>query len=300
SSAAPHAAGGAASGGAPHASASGAAEPQPEAGAPEEKGPQKFPNVLTVLSRALPGVGWVRFLHHYEAIVFSLFIALLLSLVAFLATRNRQMIPGPLQNAVEWLVEKLYDFVIGILGPEHGRRYLPFLGTLFIYILAMNLFGLIPFMDSPTSSLNVTVALALTVFVYSQYIGFRELGVIGYFDHLMGNPRTFIGWLLVPLMLPIHVMGELAKPISLSCRLFGNIFGEDMLLVAFATLGVTTLSFAHLPFGIPWQLPFLFLALLTSTLQALVFTVLSTIYILLMLPHDDHAHEGETQQVHAH
>ena len=267
---------------------------------PEEKGPQKFPNVITVLARALPNAPWVRFLHHYEAIVFSLFIAFLISLVAFLATKNPQKIPGPLQNVVEWLVESLHDFVVGILGPKHGPRYVPFLGTLFIYILAMNLFGLIPFMDSPTSSLNVTVALALVVFVYSQYIGFKELGFIGYFDHLMGNPRTFIGWVLVPLMLPIHVMGELAKPISLSCRLFGNIFGEDMLLVAFATLGVTTLSFAHLPFGIPWQLPFLFLALLTSTLQALVFTVLSTIYFLLMLPHDEHAHEGEAQPAHAH
>jgi F-type H+-transporting ATPase subunit a len=293
---------------APHATARAAASAAPatppheaKAGADEgeEKGPQKFPNVITVLARAMPGVPWVRFLHHYEAIVFSLLIALLLSLVAFAASRNPQMIPGPLQNAVEWLVEKLYNFVVDILGPEHGPRYVPFLGTLFIYILAMNLFGLIPFMDSPTSSLNVTVALALVVFVYSQFIGLRELGVIGYFDHLMGNPRTVIGWLLVPLMLPIHVMGELAKPISLSCRLFGNIFGEDMLLVAFATLGVTTLSFAHLPFGIPWQLPFLFLALLTSTLQALVFTVLSTIYFLLMLPHDDHAHEGEAQHVPA-
>jgi F-type H+-transporting ATPase subunit a len=94
------------------------------------------------------------------------------------------------------------------------------------------------------------------------------------------------------------VLGELAKPISLSCRLFGNVFGEDMLLVAFASLGVTTLSFTHLPFGLPLQLPFLFLALLTSTLQALVFTVLSTIYFLLMLPHDDHGHEGEAQPAH--
>ena len=150
-------------------------------------------------------------------------------------------------------------------------------------------------MDSPTSSLNVTVALALVVFLFSQWIGLRELGVVGYFDHLMGNPRSLIGWLLVPLMLPIHVMGELAKPISLSCRLFGNIFGEDMLLVAFASLGVMISSLAHVPIGVPLQLPFMFLALLTSTLQALVFTVLSTIYILLMLPHDEHAHEGEAQ-----
>ena len=222
----------------------------------------------------------------------------MLCIVAIAATRNAQMIPRPLQNVVEYLVETLYGFVVGILGPRYGPRYVPFLGTLFIYILFMNLFGLIPFMDSPTSSLNVTVALALVVFLFSQYIGFRELGVVGYFDHLMGNPRSPIGWLLVPLMLPIHVMGELAKPISLSCRLFGNIFGEDMLLVAFASLGVMISSLVLVPVGVPLQLPFMFLALLTSTLQALVFTVLSTIYILLMLPHDEHAHEAEVQHAH--
>jgi len=136
------------------------------------------------------------------------------------------------------------------------------------------------------------------VFVYAQYIGFRELGVLGWVDHMAGSPRSAIGWGLVPLMLPIHLMGELAKPISLACRLFGNIFGEDMLLVAFASLGITVLSFANLPIGVPLHLPFLFLALLTSTLQALVFTVLSTIYFLLMLPHDDHGHEGEAQHAH--
>jgi F-type H+-transporting ATPase subunit a len=264
----------------------------------KSEGPEKFPNVITVLSRAFPDAPWAHFLHQYEAVIFSVVIALLLCFVAFLASRNPQMIPGPLQNVVESLVEGLYDFVVGILGPKHGPRYVPFLGSLFVYILAMNLFGLIPFMDSPTSNLNVTVALALTVFVFSQYIGFRELGVVGYLDHMMGSPRTAIGWGLVPLMLPIHLMGELAKPISLSCRLFGNIFGEDMLLVAFATLGISTLSFAHLPFGLPLQLPFMFLALLTSTLQALVFTVLSTIYFLLMLPHEDHGHEGEAQHAH--
>jgi F-type H+-transporting ATPase subunit a len=259
--------------------------------AEEESGPQKFPNFITVLHRAFPNAGWVSFLHHYEAVVFSLLIALILGLIAWAATRNAQMVPSGLQNVVESLVEALHDFVVGILGPKHGPRYVPFLGTLFLYILAMNLFGLIPFMESPTSSLNVTVALALTVFVYSQWIGLRELGILGWIDHLAGSPRNVTGWALVPIMLPIHILGELAKPISLACRLFGNVFGEDMLLVAFASLGVTVLSFTHLPFGFPLQLPFLVLALLTSTLQALVFTVLSTIYILLMLPHDDHGHE---------
>jgi F-type H+-transporting ATPase subunit a len=102
--------------------------------------------------------------------------------------------------------------------------------------------------------------------------------------------------MLAPLMLPIHLLGELAKPISLASRLFGNVFGEDMLLVAFVSLGITTLAATGAPFGLPLQLPFMFLALLTGTLQALVFTVLSTIYLLLMLPHDDHGHE---EQAHA-
>ena len=268
-------------------------------GAPaEDAGPEKFANVITVLSRAYPHATWAHFLHHYEPVVYSLLIALLICLVAMIATRNPKLIPGPLQNGAEMVVEALYNFIVDILGPKFGPRYVPFLGTLFVYILAMNLFGLIPFMDSPTSNLNVTVALALIVFVYAQYIGFRELGVLGWVDHMAGSPRSAIGWGLVPLMLPIHLMGELAKPISLACRLFGNIFGEDMLLVAFASLGITVLAFANLPIGVPLHLPFLFLALLTSTLQALVFTVLSTIYFLLMLPHDDHGHEGEAQHAH--
>ena len=267
-------------------------------GEEKEAGPEKFANVITVLHRAFPDAPWSKFLHHYEVVIFSLFIALMLCVIAMIATRNPQMIPGPLQNVIEMAVEGLYNFIVDILGPRYGPRYVPFLGTLFIYILAMNLFGLIPFMDSPTSSLNVTVALALVVFIYSQYIGFRELGPLGWLDHMAGNPRSAVGWILVPLMLPIHLMGELAKPISLACRLFGNIFGEDMLLVAFASLGITSLAVTHLPIGLPLQLPFMFLALLTSTLQALVFTVLSTIYFLLMLPHDDHGHEGEAQHAH--
>jgi F-type H+-transporting ATPase subunit a len=263
----------------------------------ESSGPQKFANVITVLSRAFPTAGWAQFLHHYEAVIFSMVIAVILCVIAWAARRNAKMIPGPLQNVVELLVEKLYDFIVGILGEKHGKRFVPFLGTLFVYIWFMNLFGLIPFMDSPTSNLNVTFALAITVFFYVQYVGLRSLGVVGYVDHLLGSPRDLTGWLLAPLMLPIHVLGELAKPISLASRLFGNVFGEDMLLVAFVSLGVTTLAFTGLPVGLPLHLPFLGLALLTGTLQALVFTVLSTIYLLLMLPHDEHhAEEGH----HAH
>jgi len=267
----------------------------------EEEGPQKFANFITVIVRAFPQAGWAHWLHDWEVILFSLLFAGVISLIARAAAAKREMIPGRFQAAVEYLVQSGYDFFVGILGEKHGPRFVPFLGTLFIYILCMNYAGLIPFLDSPTSNLNVTVALAVTVFVYAQYIGFRELGAVGWLDHLAGNPRTLISWLMVPLMLPIHVLGEFAKPISLAARLFGNVFGEDMLLVAFATLGITTLSATGLPFGLPLHLPFMFLALLTGGIQAMIFTVLSTIYILLMLPHE-HEHEAEHEAVaqHAH
>jgi F-type H+-transporting ATPase subunit a len=281
----------------PEAHGSATAEHEGEASEKEEG----FTNVIALLAGAFPHAAWAHFLEHYEVLVFSLFIALLLLYVAFLASRNPQLVPSGLQNGVEMVVEGLSGFFISIIGPKHGPRFVPFLGTLFIYILSMNLFGLIPFMHSPTASLNVTVALALTVFVYVQFIGFKELGPIGWVDHMLGSPRDLTGWLLAPLMLPIHILGELAKPISLSCRLFGNIFGEDMLLVAFASLGVTMLPFQQIPFGIPMHALFFPLALLGSALQAMVFTVLSSIYILLMLPHehhDEHGHEAGAQHAH--
>jgi hypothetical protein len=100
----------------------------------EEAGPQKFPNFVTILHRAFPDAGWVNFLHHYEAIVFAFLVALILCLVAAAATRAPQLIPGGLQNAVEYLVEALNDFITGILGEKHAPRFVPFLGSLFIYI----------------------------------------------------------------------------------------------------------------------------------------------------------------------
>ena len=259
-----------------HGEAPGAAgEPAAKAEG-EEEGSDKFPNVITLITAANHGARWAKALHFWDP----------------------KMIPGGLQNGAEMLVEKLYEFVGGILGHENARRFFPLLGTLFVYIFAMNLFGLLPLMDSPTSNLNITFALGLTVFVYVQYVGIRGLGIVGYVDHMLGSPRDVLGWMVAPLMFPIHLMGELAKPISLSCRLFGNVFGEDMLLVGFASLGIGMLSFAHSPVGIPLHAIFFPLALLTSTLQAFVFTVLSTIYILLMLPHEEHGHEEEAQRAH--
>ncbi len=282
-----------------------AAEGHAEAGASGEAGgtgPPEFPNLVLMLAGAGHGTAWGAALHHWEPVIFSMLVGVLLCVLAFVASKRRDLVPGPFQNAVEYVVEALADFVTGVLGPVHGPRYLPFLGSLFLYILINNWIGFIPFMKAGTSNINVTAGLALTVFLFVQYTGIRELGPKGYIDHLIGAPRSVIEWGLVPIMLPIHIIGELAKPLSLACRLFGNIFGEDMLLVGFSTLGIMALSAFHSPVGIPFQLPFLFFALLTSSLQALVFTTLSTVYFLLMLPHDDHGHgeEGHTAPQGAH
>ena len=274
-----------------------------------EAGPKVFENLIGVIVKSVehaaeeqgqPVPGWVHFLHKFELVIYSFLVAAIISIVAISVANNWKDVPGPLQALVETWVEHAWNFFCGILGPKYGPRFVPFLGTLFVYIYVMNVFGLIPFMHSPTSNLNITVAMALTVFVYVQFTAFKELGLLGWLDHMAGSPRDVVGWALVPLMMPVHLIGEIAKPISLSCRLFGNIFGEDMLLVGFATLGISALSALHLPFGLPLQVPFMFLAaLITSPVQALVFTMLSKIYFLLMLPHDhDHGHEGHGEEAH--
>jgi F-type H+-transporting ATPase subunit a len=265
----------------------------------EAAGPKMFDNVLGVIIKANHGKPWANFLHHFEYVIYAMIVAVILSIIFITAARNPQMVPGPLQNVIEAAVEAAYNFFVSILGPKYGPRFVPFLGTLFIYVWAMNFFGTIPMMHSPTANLNITVAMALTVFGYVQFTAFKELGFMGWLDHMAGSPRSAIGWALVPLMMPVHLIGELAKPISLSCRLFGNIFGEDMLLVGFATLGITALSSMHMPFGLPLQLPFMFLGvLITQPVQALVFTMLSTVYFLLMLPHGDHGHGHEGEAHH--
>lgn len=244
-------------------------------------------NVVTLL-RNLLGEGEVaEFLRHFEDPIFSGVIILLLAGVIYIASRRREMIPGGFQNLMEAMIERVSNFFGEVLGPQ-GRPYIPFVSTLFLYIFCMNMAGLIPGLKSPTANLNTTVGLALMVFLYVQSIGIRKLGLIGYLDHLAGQPQSVVGWMLVPLMLPLHLVEELAKPMSLSVRLFGNIFGEDTLIAAFVGFGMQALSGLGIPVGLPLQLPFMLLTLLLGTIQALVFSLLSTIYIFTMLPHEEH------------
>ncbi|TFH64821.1 MAG: F0F1 ATP synthase subunit A [Candidatus Zixiibacteriota bacterium] len=253
-----------------------------------ESSAPELPNILQMLYLGFGDA--FKNLYHWENIFFAFAVLAFLCIVSLRIYTKRQPLPGKLQNLAEMIVEALDNFFTSILG-HHARRYTPFLGTLFIYILLMNWIGMIPFLKSPSSYATIPVSLALIVFVYVQYTGFRRLGVWGWVFHIMGSPKDAVSWALVPLNLPIHLIGELAKPLSLSLRLFGNITGEDVLIAAFTGLGVMVLSFAHLPIGIPLQLPFYFLGLLMSTIQALVFASLATIYISMMLPHEEHGEE---------
>jgi len=240
-----------------------------------------IPNILTFINQS--------FAHHWQVTFFAFFIALVLMGISMVVYSKRSMIPGPFQNAVEAIVEGIYNLVSSMLGHETDR-YLPFLGTLFIYIWCMNMSGIVPLMHAPTASINMTAALSITVFLFVQYTALRRLGPLKYLHHLAGEPNSGVTWALVIINFPLHVFGEFVKPFSLAVRLFGNIFGEDTLIAVMVSLGVLSLSFMHSPVGIPFQLPFYFLSLLLGTIQALVFTMLSAAYIAMVLPHGEHEH----------
>lgn len=244
------------------------------------QGGPEIPNILTLLHRYFSDSALVAFLYKWEDIIFSLSVAVFISLVFYLGSRKKELIPSGLQNFLEWIAETFQNFIIGVLGPD-GKRFIPFLGTLFVYILCMNLFGLIPLLRSPSSSLDVTVALAICVFFRVQYLNIKNMGVRGFLYHLAGSPKDTVGWIMAPLMFPIELLTQVSRPVTLALRLFGNILGEKILVAFFALVGVTTLYF------FPIQTPFMFLGLLTSVMQAMVFTLLSTVYILLSVPHTE-------------
>lgn len=231
-------------------------------------------NFVTLLEARFKDASWSAFLHFWENIIFSLFIAGIILVISYFACRRAKLIPGRLQAAVELFAATLDDFICGILGPK-GRNYTPFIGTLFIYILFMNLCGIVPFLKSATSSWSVTLGLALCVFAYVQYTAFKELGFLKYMDVLAEKPRSFLAFSLIfPLiMFFLHVVSELVKPVTLSLRLRSNIWGDDMLLAVLAGFGIK---------GVPLLLFSMFLDIIAALVQAGVFCLLTTIYFALI------------------
>lgn len=246
----------------------------------------EVPNVISLLSEAFEDSTWLALMHAWENIIFSVLLACTISLIFYFGTRNRTLIPSGFQNFLEWVVESLRNFILEILGPQ-GEKFVPFLGSLFIYILCMNWLVLIPFMKAPSSSFNIAIALALCVFVLVQYLNIKNWGLLGFLYHMAGSPKTVLEWVLVPLMFPIELITQFTRPFTLALRLFGNVVGEDILIGAFALFGASLIASFLEPMGLPLQIPFMFLALLTGLMQALVFTLLSAIYIVLSMPNPE-------------
>jgi F-type H+-transporting ATPase subunit a len=204
-----------------------------------------------------------------DYLVMVLIVAVILIVVLGLASRRLSMVPRGRQNIVEMIVQLFEGLVVDTVGPE-GRKYLPVIGTVGLFVFGCNMIGLLPGFMSPTSKLNATLGCALVVFFYYHAQGVKAQG-LKYFKHFMGPIPA-----LAPLMIPIEVISHFSRPVSLSMRLFGNIFAEELLIVIMASI---------IPVLLP--LPFMAVAIFTSLIQSFVFVLLSCIYIAGAVAHEE-------------
>ncbi len=205
--------------------------------------------------------------HEAKHVFYSWCAMAILLLFGWAATRKLQLVPGKLQNFAEVIVGGLEDFVVQTIG-EDGRKVYPILCGLFLYILMQNLLGLVPGCDAPTANVNTNAAMAIFVFVYYNLVGLMRWKA-GYIKHFMG-PMIFLS----PLMIILETISHCARPLSLTLRLFGNIRGEEIVLLLF---------FALAP--LVGTLPIYFLFLLAKVLQAFIFFMLTMIYLKGSLEH---------------
>jgi F-type H+-transporting ATPase subunit a len=187
--------------------------------------------------------------------------ALLIGIAFAVRITMKKTAPGGVQNVMEVVISGLVNFIEEIMGPE-GKHYFPLIASLFLFILVCNFLGLIPGFDSPTANLNTTLALALVAFAATHYIGIRKHG-FGYIKHFFGPL-----WALAPFMFIIEGISHLARVLSLSFRLFGNMIAKHKLLIVL---------FFLFPYFL--QVPILGLGVLVAFIQAGVFTLLTMLYL---------------------
>ncbi len=199
-----------------------------------------------------------------EVVVMWIILAVV-AVLSLLVTRNLKERPGRFQNLIETGIEKLDGFFAGIIGRKASRKYFYFLGSLFIFILFANYSGLFPgvgltkYAKAPTSSLSVTLGLGAVTFCFLQFASIQARGFKGYLKRFVSP---------IAVMLPLLLLDEFIKPASLALRLFGNIFGEET---------VTEQFYEILPIGAP--IIMMVLSLLFCAIQAVVFTMLTSIYL---------------------
>ncbi len=231
------------------------------------------------VSRASEGFTWFNLLgipglpqYMIAAIVVAIFIVIVSLVSVGMKKPEELLIPDEkltFRNFLELTIMFVLSLAEGIMG-DHAKKYMSLFATIFIYIMFMNLLGLIPGFLPPTDKMNITVGCALVVFFATHYYGVIEHG-ISYFKHFVGPV-----WWMAPLMIPIEIISHLARPMSLSLRLFGNITGDHLVVGIFLGL-------------VPFVVPSIFygLGVFVSFMQAFIFAVLSMIYIAGAVEHEE-------------
>ena len=184
-----------------------------------------------------------------------------------------------LRNIIESYGEFIYAQCRTVIGDKETPKYFEFIGALFLFILFSNLIGLIPGFMPPTENINTTLALGVASFLYYNYVGCKEQGTLNYLKHFAGPL-----WYMAVLILPIELISNAVRPLSLAMRLRGNIYGDHLVVGVFSSI-FEPYSQYLLP------IPFLLLGLLVCFIQAYVFTVLTMVYISLATAHHDHGEE---------
>ncbi|MEM6916742.1 MAG: F0F1 ATP synthase subunit A [Verrucomicrobiota bacterium] len=261
----------------------------------------------------LPSLAWFT-----NSILVAIVVTVGVLLFTRMATKNMKLIPDGKQNFVELVIEFLYGQVEAIVGKHVAPKAFPLLATIFIFVIVANWFGLVPgvgtigwgqtsgptiitYMETPllrpaTADLNMTLALAVVFMIVWLWVSVAELGVKGTILHIFGPKGGLKGalmWALMPIFLfvgIIEVISIVFRPMSLSLRLFGNVYAGETLLATMQSLG-ETLGFPQwlsIISSVVFPLPFYFLEILIGALQATVFALLCAVYIKLSTSHDDH------------
>lgn len=260
-----------------------------------------------------PEETWLHFLYIWFGIpdwlVISLLVGLALVILFWRMSKRLSLYPQGFQTLWEIAVEFFENLCKSAIGPG-GEKYAPLIGSFFTYILLLNLIGLVPGFMSPTAHPYITIGLAIASLTIVHSIAIKELGLKNYLLHYVDrpfpNPLVNAAFNIVTLAPIVHLIGEFSKLISLSIRLFGNIFGEDTVIFQFASLGMITLhAFGLLPkpitLPLPFQLPVVLLHVLVAFIQAFVFSSLTAVYIALFVSHHEEAHEeGHTAREAVH
>jgi len=200
--------------------------------------------------------------------------AVIVLLIARAAVSKMQLVPTGTQNVIEAYLQGVVTMGKDSMGEENAKKFLPLIATLGLIIFVANMMGIVPGFESVTGNINFTLSLAIMVFFYYNYLGFKENGAAKYLGHMMGPVPA-----LAPLMFPIEIISHVSRIISLSFRLFGSIKGDDMFLMVLLML-------------VPWiaPLPGFFFLFAFGILQAFIFMILTYVYISgsVMMQEEDH------------